>query len=238
MPAPSPNPTVPPAHAPVSKASAGLHVQVQHLSAGAHTLLQHWALHCPPASITTVMGPSGCGKSTLLMAVAGTLAPGVRFDGEVWLDGHRIDTLPVQQRRVGLLFQDDLLFAHMSVLENLLFAIPRPAGLARSTARAQATEQALAALAEAELGAHAHANPATLSGGQRARVSALRALLAQPQALLLDEPFARLDMALRQRFREFVFNQCRTRGIPTLLVTHDPQDVAEAGRVVRMAQAQ
>src|SRR3546814_3025557 len=72
-------------------------------------------------------------------------------------------------------------------------------------------------------------NPATLSGGQRARVALLRTLLSEPRALLLDEPFAKLDVALRARFRAFVFEHARAQGLPTLLVTHDPQDAADAG---------
>jgi putative thiamine transport system ATP-binding protein len=82
----------------------------------------------------------------------------------------------------------------------------------------------------------AHADPATLSGGQRARVSLMRALLAQPQALLLDEPFSRLDAALRQRMRDFVFATVRARGIPVLLVTHDEADVADPARLTRLTR--
>jgi putative thiamine transport system ATP-binding protein len=118
----------------------------------------------------------------------------------------------------------------MSVGENLLFAVPpgkRPERLA-------AVEQALA---EAGLGGYGERDPATLSGGQRARVALMRALLARPRALLLDEPFSRLDAALRSQFRAFVFEHIRAAGIPAVLVTHDLADVADSGRVVEMGHA-
>jgi putative thiamine transport system ATP-binding protein len=106
------------------------------------------------------------------------------------------------------------------VAENLLFAVP--AGPANER-KARVAE----GLADLELTALAEANPATLSGGQRARVALMRALLAQPQALLLDEPFSRLDAALRARVRDFVFSLVRKRGIPALMVTHDEADIAD-----------
>jgi putative thiamine transport system ATP-binding protein len=100
--------------------------------------------------------------------------------------------------------------------------------------RAQRVEEAEAALASADLAGHGERRPASLSGGQRARVSVLRALLAQPEALLLDEPFSRLDAALRQRFRAFVFERIGRQGIPAVLVTHDIQDVPEGAPLIEL----
>lgn len=191
------------------------------------TLLRDLRIEVPPGAVHTVMGASGSGKSSLLAAVSGTLAPVFSFDGTVALNGRVLDTLPTEQRRVGLLFQDDLLFAHMSVRENLLFAVP-------PGPRAQREAQVAQALADLELPGFAHADPATLSGGQRARVSLMRALLAQPQALLLDEPFSRLDAALRVRMREFVFATVRARQIPVLLVSHDAADVADTAHLTTL----
>lgn len=197
-----------------------LDIQLHRLQLGSRALLadQHWRV--PAGVIHTVMGASGSGKSTLLAAVCGTLAPAFSFSGCIRLKGRRIDGLPTEARRVGILFQDDLLFAHMTVRENLLFAVPPGPPAAREARVAQA-------LRDLELPGYAHADPATLSGGQRGRVALMRALLAEPQALLLDEPFSRLDAALRQRMRAFVFTAVRARGLPTLLVTHDDADVAD-----------
>ena len=191
------------------------------------SLITNLQITVPPGIVHTVMGASGCGKSSLLAAVCGTLAPVFTFEGTVSLNGQRIDAVPTEQRRVGILFQDDLLFAHMTVRENLLFAVP--AGL-----RVQREAIVKQALDDLELPGFAHADPATLSGGQRARIALMRALLAQPHALLLDEPFSRLDASLRGRMREFVFAAVRTRQIPVLLVTHDEADVADADQLTRL----
>ena len=204
-----------------------LQVHVERLSTDQAVLLRDVTLQVAPGDIHTVMGASGSGKSSLLAAICGTLPGGLLFRGSVSLQGRRIDTLPAERRRVGILFQDDLLFAHMSVAENLLFAVPPGPAAAR---RARVT----AGLADLELSELADANPATLSGGQRARVALMRALLADPQALLLDEPFSRLDAALRERVRQFVFALVRKRGIPALMVTHDDADIADPAHLTRL----
>jgi putative thiamine transport system ATP-binding protein len=204
-----------------------LRIEVHCLSTPAATLVSNLSLDVPGGTVHTVMGASGSGKSSLLSAVCGTLPDGVVLHGTVELDGQRIDHLPTQARKVGILFQEDLLFAHMTVRENLLFALapgPRP----------EREAQVVQALADVEMGEFLHANPATLSGGQRARIALARALLARPRALLLDEPFSKLDAALRQRMRELVFGLVRQRAIPALLVTHDAADVADANRVTTL----
>ncbi len=180
----------------------------------------------------TVMGPSGCGKSTLLNAIAGTLDAVFTARGSVWIGTDRLDGQPPEARSVGILFQDDLLFPHLSVGGNLAFAIPRHVR-GRDARRARIE----AALAEAELAGFADRDPATLSGGQRARVALMRTLLAEPRALLLDEPFNRLDAQLRGDVRAFVFEHARERGLPVLLVTHDEADASAAGgRVVTLGR--
>lgn len=171
--------------------------------------------------VLTVMGPSGSGKSTLLAAILGTLPHGFTQTGRVILNGRDVTHLPVQDRHIGILFQDDVLFPHLSVGGNLAFALPPGTGN-RKTRIAEA-------LAEAGLDGFADRDPATLSGGQRSRVALLRTLMAEPRALLLDEPFARLDMDLRQQIRDLVFATARARGLPVVLVTHDPADAGAAG---------
>ena len=205
-----------------------LHIQIHHLATPKSVLLRDVQLAIPKGVIHTVMGDSGSGKSSLLGAVAGTLTNDLQFSGQISLDGRDLTHLPTEQRHVGLLFQDDLLFAHMNVQENLLFAVPPGPKANRLALVAQA-------LADAELQGFALANPATLSGGQRARVALMRALLAQPQALLLDEPFAKLDTDLRARLRDFVFATVRNRAIPVLMVTHDAADMADTRHFTRLS---
>ena len=186
-------------------------------------LLGPLSLIVAPGEIVTVMGPSGSGKSTLLAFACGTLDPAFAAEGSVWLNGIDITALPPEQRRMGILFQDDLLFPHLSVGENLSFGLPR--GLAAEERRARVAS----ALADADMATFSERDPATLSGGQRARVALLRTLAVEPRALLLDEPFSKLDARLRERFRRFVFQHALEESLPTLLVTHDPADAAAAG---------
>ncbi|MCC2111590.1 MAG: ATP-binding cassette domain-containing protein [Hyphomicrobiales bacterium] len=181
------------------------------------------SLTVKPGTVTTVMGPSGSGKSTLLSYIAGFLPPAFSASGTVALDGIELTALPPHRRRVGLLFQDALLFPHLSVLGNLMFALPE--GVRGRNRR----ERAEAALAEINLAGYGGADPATLSGGQRARVALMRVLLSEPFALLLDEPFSKLDTDLRGQMRELVFSAARERRLPVLLVTHDEADAAAAG---------
>src|SRR5262245_14326397 len=175
-----------------------------------------------PGRPVAIMGPSGAGKSSLLAWLTGVLPPGLSGAGDVLLDGVSLLGLPPHRRRLGILFQDDLLFPHMSVGENLAFGLP--AGRDRAARRRRIDE----ALAEVELAGFADRDPVTLSGGERARVALLRVLLSEPRAVLLDEPFSKLDLPLRARFRSLVFQL--TTHLPLLLVSHDPEDAIPLGR--------
>lgn len=214
----------PAAIVPLHSDKDGLSLDGVTLSLGGETLLGPLTLSVRPGTIATLMGPSGSGKSSLLALICGTLDPVFSWSGRLRLGGRDIAALPPERRGVGILFQDDLLFPHLSVGDNLAFALP-PTVKGRA-ARRQRVE---AALAEAGLTGFADRDPATLSGGQRARAALMRTLLAEPRALLLDEPFSKLDADLRTRFREFVFDHARDLGLPTLLVTHDPADAAATG---------
>jgi len=178
-------------------------------------------------AVAVVMGVSGVGKSTLLDAVGGHLAHGFCCTGRVLVAGRDVSALPAEARRIGVMFQDALLFAHLSLGDNLAFGLAA-ARLGR-TARRAAVE---AALTQAGLDGMYLRDPATLSGGQRARAALMRALLAEPRVLLLDEPFSKLDAGLRAEMRRFVFAHVKARGIATLMVTHDPADAVEAGGMV------
>jgi len=208
----------------------GLVLEQIAIEVGGKTLFDHFDLQVKPGEVTTIMGPSGCGKSSLLSMICGTLEPIFEATGRIRLNGRDILDLSPEHRRIGILFQDDLLFPHLSVGENLLFALPpgiRP--------KRERVARADAALVEAGLEGFAARDPASLSGGQRARVALMRTLLAAPHCLLLDEPFSKLDQSLKEKVRRFVFDHARDAGLPTLLVTHDAADAkAAAGPIVML----
>ncbi|WP_432463788.1 ATP-binding cassette domain-containing protein [Agarivorans sp. QJM3NY_33] len=184
-------------------------------------LLSGFHLRVERGEIVTLMGPSGCGKSSLLAAIAGTLDGNFTCSGTIQLANREISKLPQAQRRVGMLFQDDLLFPHFNVAQNLQFALAQREQAAASSIIAQA-------LADAGMAGYQQRDVASLSGGQRARISVLRSLLAQPQLLLLDEPFSKLDTPLRQQFRQFVKDKIEALNIPAIVVTHDVEDCLQA----------
>lgn len=185
-----------------------------------------------PGQIGTVMGPSGVGKSTLLDAVAGHLAPAFTCTGDVLLNGHRLNDLPAEARRLGMMFQDAALFPHLSVGDNLAFGLTQ-----RVKNRAERQDRIAAALQTAGLAGMMHRDPATLSGGERARAALMRTLLSEPLAVLLDEPFSKLDTGLRAEIRAFTFHHIRASAIPALMVTHDMQDAQAAGGQIIQLEA-
>lgn len=174
-------------------------------------------------TVTSVIGPSGSGKSSLLSFLCGVLQDGIQASGTARIGDAELTSMRPSDRRLGLLFQDPLLFPHMSVAGNLLFGLR---GAASRGEREERVENGLSAFGLAGFGPR---DPATLSGGQQARVALLRVMLAEPRALLLDEPFSSLDDDNRQRVRQLVFDEAGQRGLPTLLVTHDRDDVDAAG---------
>jgi putative thiamine transport system ATP-binding protein len=206
----------------------GLRLESLSVSLPDRVLVKPFTLAIAPGEIVLLMGASGAGKSSLLAAIGGDLAPPLVMGGKVCLDDSEVTALPPEARRIGRLYQDDLLFPHLNVGENLLFGVPR---------RPRAERLALMqdALRQAGLEGFAARNPATLSGGQRARVALFRALLAAPRAMLLDEPFGRLDQGLRAAQREIVYGHLAARRIACLVVSHDPADAAKGGRVLQLS---
>lgn len=178
--------------------------------------------------ILTIMGPSGSGKSSLLNWLTGALPQGLSATGEVWLNDQNISNLPSHLRRVGVLYQDPLLFSHLSVGGNISFAMPK-------MNKAQRQQKIQQALTQVGLSGMASRHPDSLSGGQQARVALLRLLLSEPKAILLDEPFSKLDQQLRVETRQLVFSQIKERKLPAIMVTHDESDaIATNGKVINL----
>jgi molybdate transport system ATP-binding protein len=177
--------------------------------------------------VTALVGPSGGGKSTILHLIAGVLRPSagaIRLGGRTLVDTVAGICLPPDRRLVGLVFQDHLLFPHLTVRQNLQFGTNRRGG------RPVNFDRVVDVL---ELGELLSRQPATLSGGQRQRVALGRALLRGPELLLLDEPLAALDPALKERILSYLARTFAEWRIPTLLASHEQADVAAvAGQVV------
>ena len=207
------------------RAPAGLILQSLRLRLNGRILVS-LDVQVAQGTVLTVMGMSGSGKSSLLAALAGFVAAPFQVEGRIIVAGRDVTDQPPQLRRMGLMFQHPLLFPHMSVGENLLFALP-PGG-----SRGERRERVTAALAEAGLDGFFGRHPQTLSGGQQSRVALIRVLLSEPQVLLLDEPFSSLDAGTRDTMRHLVFEAARRAGLPVVLVTHDPRDAAAAGGAI------
>ena len=206
-------------------------LQLDDISAGygdAPSLFSGLSLSVARGEMRLVQGASGCGKSTLLGIICGTADAALNWSGDVRLNDRPISALPAEDRRVGLIFQDALLFPHLTVGDNLAFGLAERHRRERDTAVASA-------LGIAGLEGFGDRDPATLSGGQAARVALMRTLLAEPDALLMDEAFSALDPERRQAFGSFVREQVRLREIPALLVSHDAGDaVFSDGKPVRL----
>jgi molybdate transport system ATP-binding protein len=197
-------------------------------------------LDIAPGEVVALLGPNGAGKTTVLRALAGL----VPLDaGRIAIDGSAVDDpsadvfVEPQQRPIGVVFQDYLLFAHLSVVENVAFGL-RARGVSRSGSRSTARSW----LDRLGLSAYADERPRSLSGGQAQRVALARALATSPRLLLLDEPLAALDVGTRATVRRDLRDHLRTFVGMRLLVTHDPVDahaladrvaVVEQGRIVQ-----
>lgn len=193
-------------------------------------LLLDAELEVGSGEVLAVVGPNGAGKSTLLRAIAG-LEP--LRQGWIEIDGTRIDQLRAHERGVGVVFQDVLLFPHLSVLDNVAFGL-RARGATRRDARHRAAQW----LERIGLADYADRFPGGLSGGEAQRVALARALASEPRILLLDEPVSALDAGARAAARQELARHVATFEGPVLLVTHDPVDASLADQVIVLEDGQ
>ncbi|MDA0245603.1 MAG: ABC transporter ATP-binding protein [Chloroflexi bacterium] len=195
------------------------HVQLQHLHKqyGQNPpAVANLSLTAASGRITALLGPSGCGKTTVLKMVAGLLEP---THGQILFDGQAVQTVPPEKRGAVMVFQNHLLFPHLNVAENIAF------GLKMRGEPAPATQKRVAEMLDlVQLGGYGRRRPHELSGGQKQRIALARALIVQPQLLLLDEPLSNLDAHLRHDMRELILSLQRQLGITTLVVTHDQEE--------------
>ena len=168
--------------------------------------------------ILCVFGASGVGKSSLINVIAGVYEDDLKFQGKIILNGKNLNQVPIEKRKIGLLLQDGTLFPHLTVEQNIFF------GMSKKLTYKQKSALITSNLKKSNMVGFEDRYPHTLSGGQKARVACLRAILSEPDALLLDEPFSSLDPDQRNSFRKFVVSNIRENKIPCLLVTHDESD--------------
>ncbi|MGV6839152.1 MAG: ABC transporter ATP-binding protein [Planktomarina sp.] len=170
-----------------------------------------------PGQVTCLLGPSGCGKSTTLRMIAGVEhqdSGTIHVDGALVCDGAQ--SIPPEQRSIGMMFQDFALFPHLSVWENVAFAMSGP--------KAQRKARAESLLARVNLQGYADKMPHELSGGEQQRVALIRAVAQKPKIMLMDEPFSGLDDRLRDEVRDETLRILREEGTAVLMVTHDPTE--------------
>ena len=202
---------------------SGLQVHDLAISYEGRDILRGIDLHVDTDEIVALLGPSGSGKSSLLRCIAGVQQPAA---GVISWDGADITTTPAHRRRIGLVFQDALLFPHRDVGANVGFGLP-------SEGRQERVAELLDLVG---LAGFERRDVATLSGGEAQRVALARALAPRPRLLLLDEPFGALDRDLRDRLAVDVRTLLRAQGTPAIHVTHDREEAALiADRIVQLA---
>jgi putative spermidine/putrescine transport system ATP-binding protein/spermidine/putrescine transport system ATP-binding protein len=195
---------------------------------GDFTAVHRTGLSIPDGSFLTLLGPSGCGKTTTLRMIAGLTSI---TEGEISIKGRRVNDLPIHKRNLGLVFQNYALFPHKTVFENVAFGLKY-----RNVPNAEAAKRVKDALELVQLPQMAERMPNQLSGGQQQRIALARAIVVQPDVLLLDEPLSALDANLREDMRVELKRIQHSLGITTVFVTHDQSEaLAMSDRIVVMS---
>ena len=167
-------------------------------------------------SLVTLLGPSGCGKTTLLRMVAGLEEP---TEGDIFIKGIRINDTPIHKRNLGMIFQNYALFPHKTIFENVAFGLKY-----RDVSKEEITKKVTRALEMVRLPGVENRMPSQLSGGQQQRIAMARAIVIEPDVLLMDEPLSALDENLREEMRREVDNLQQMLGVTTIFVTHDQRE--------------
>ena len=180
------------------------------------TAVEKMDLDIAEGSLVTLLGPSGCGKTTLLRMLAGLEDP---TEGDIYVKGNRINETPIHQRNLGMIFQNYALFPHKTIFDNVAFGLKY-----RHMPKEKVKEKVTKALEMVRLPGVENRKPAQLSGGQQQRIALARAIVIEPDVLLMDEPLSALDENLREDMRREVDNLQRILGVTTIFVTHDQRE--------------
>ena len=180
------------------------------------TAVEKTDLDIPEGSLVTLLGPSGCGKTTLLRMIAGLETP---TEGDIYIKGNRINDVPIHKRNLGMIFQNYALFPHKTIFDNVAFGLKY-----RSTSKNEMKEKVKTALELVRLPGVENRMPSQLSGGQQQRIALARAIVIEPDVLLMDEPLSALDENLREDMRREIDNLQMRLGVTTIFVTHDQRE--------------
>ncbi|MBT8409033.1 MAG: ABC transporter ATP-binding protein [Alphaproteobacteria bacterium] len=211
-------------------------IRVQKSYDGENLVVKDLNLSMPKGEFLTMLGPSGSGKTTCLMMLAGFETA---THGEIMLDGQPINNIPPHKRGIGMVFQNYALFPHMTVAENLSFPLE-----VRKMGKSEREEKVVRALDMVQMGAFGGRRPAQLSGGQQQRIALARALVFEPELVLMDEPLGALDKQLREHMQFEITGIAHNLGITVVYVTHDQTEaltmsdrvaVFDDGRIQQLA---
>ncbi|WP_299072183.1 ATP-binding cassette domain-containing protein [uncultured Paraglaciecola sp.] len=198
---------------------------------------EQWKIILPNVQLAkgellVLTGPSGIGKSTLLHWLLGNIPSYVNISGQICIDDIDLSQLAIEHRRIGLLMQDVYLFPHLTVQDNICFALPKVTEL---SSKQQRRNHAIGMLEQLDLAHLSKRYPQYLSGGERSRVGLVRALANKPKMMLLDEPFAALDPTNREQVASWAFQQLAQQNIPSIMVTHDSSDIPASAIQINLA---
>lgn len=208
-------------------AAAAVELHDVTLAYGDFVAVKNVNLSIRKGEFVTLLGPSGCGKTTILRSIAGLVQP---TGGEIIVAGRRIDNVPIHKRNIGLVFQNYALFPHKTVFDNIAFGLKY-----RNVGKALIAQKVTRALEMVRLPGVGRKLPSEMSGGQQQRIALARAIVIEPDVLLLDEPLSALDANLREEMRSELKIIQREVGITTIFVTHDQEEaLAMSDRIVVM----